>query len=399
MEEPVYDLILAALDDLSADQINRFKHKLSSLHKIGYGLTERESNADITVRIIRKFTKTHAIARTAQVFRAIELHDQAGDLDTEANARQGASSAAGTGNTGGSAAGPSSTQTEEPRRLMAKPWRTVQWDPEKREELMDFIKNYKPAMDQVCQARVLLIGTVGSGKSSFFNSISSIFQGHVTHQATSGSDSYKLTTQFRTYQVKAGRDRGPLPFIMCDTMGLERVCGSGLHMEDITSILKGHVMDRYEFNSAVPLQPDSPGYRRSPALGHRVHCLVYVLDASRFSLMPNDIVMKLATIRHKANMMGVPQLVVMTKVDEACPDVAVELKYVYRSRYIKKTVEAVGEHLGVPLSCIVPVKCYTQELDLEHSTDILLLYALQQALRLADSYYDNLSQEGDEDRE
>ena len=34
---------------------------------------------------------------------------------------------------------------------------------------------------------ILLIGAVGAGKSSYFNTINSIFRGHVTSQACSGS--------------------------------------------------------------------------------------------------------------------------------------------------------------------------------------------------------------------
>lgn len=60
---------------------------------------------------------------------------------------------------------------------------------------MDYIKNYKPEVKSVVQARVLLVGPVGAGKSSFFNSINSVFKGHVTGQANTGSAGTSLTTQ------------------------------------------------------------------------------------------------------------------------------------------------------------------------------------------------------------
>ena len=65
----------------------------------------------------------------------------------------------------------------------------------KRKELMESIRLYKPMVNSVSQIRVLLIGAVGAGKSSFFNSINSVFRGHVTSQAISGSSSTSLTTQ------------------------------------------------------------------------------------------------------------------------------------------------------------------------------------------------------------
>lgn len=47
--------------------------------------------------------------------------------------------------------------------------------------------------------------------------------------------------------------------------------------------------------------------------------------------------------------------------------------------------------LGVPLSCVVPVKNYVEELELDPSYDILLLSALMQILRFVDSFFDDIS--------
>ncbi len=55
-----------------------------------------------------------------------------------------------------------------------------------------------------------------------------------------------LGWQFRTYPVNDGRGGKPLPFVLCDTMGLEEQSGAGLDIEDINSILQGHVPDRYK---------------------------------------------------------------------------------------------------------------------------------------------------------
>ncbi|KAJ8355164.1 hypothetical protein AAFF_G00089630 [Aldrovandia affinis] len=99
MENTVYDLILGALESLSADEFEKFKHKLSARREISFGLIENESKMAITRRIINKFREKHAIEHTAKVLRAIDLNNQAEDLE-EAYARQGASSVAGMGDTG-----------------------------------------------------------------------------------------------------------------------------------------------------------------------------------------------------------------------------------------------------------------------------------------------------------
>uniref|UniRef100_A0A3P9P746 Interferon-induced protein 44-like n=1 Tax=Poecilia reticulata TaxID=8081 RepID=A0A3P9P746_POERE len=258
----------------------------------------------------------------------------------------------------------------------------------KRAELMESIKTYKPIISFMSQIRVLLIGQVGAGKSSFFNSINSVFRGHVTSQAIAGSSSTSLTTQFRTYSVNAGREGKPLPIILCDTMGLEDSKGAGLDVEDISSILKGHMLDCYQFNPAAPLHPESPGYQKSPAVKDKIHCVVYVIDASKVSIMPPKLEEKMEAIRRKVNLLGIPQLVLLTKVDETCPLVKEDLRNIYKSGYIKDL--EVSVRVGVPLSCVVPVKNYSGELELDLSCDILLLSTVIQMLRFADNYFDDL---------
>lgn len=51
---------------------------------------------------------------------------------------------------------------------------------------MDDIRQYRPNRS-VSKARVLLLGPAGGGKSSFFNSVCSIFRGHVTSQVIRGT--------------------------------------------------------------------------------------------------------------------------------------------------------------------------------------------------------------------
>lgn len=281
-------------------------------------------------------------------------------------------------------------QVEE-RTELEKPWRTIVWESGKRKELMDNIRSYKPMVSSVSQVQVLLIGAVGAGKSSFFNSINSVFRGHVTSQAIAGSSTTSLTTQFRTYSVKSGREGKPLPIILCDTMGLEESTGAGLDIDDISCILKGHLPDRYQFNPSAPLQSEASSYRKCPRLKDKIHCVAYVMDACKISIMPTKLQEKLDAIRRKVNLMGIPQLVLLTKVDEACPLVMKDVRNVYQSGYIKEMMQEASAQLGVPLSCIVPVKNYSEELELDLNTDILLLSAIIQMLRFADNYFDDIS--------
>lgn len=174
-------------------------------------------------------------------------------------------------------------------------------------------------------------------------------------------------------------------------MGLEEGKGAGLDVDDISSILKGHMPDCYQFNPAAPLHSETLGYRKSPSVKDKIHCVAYVIDACKVSIMPTKLEEKLEAIRRKVNLLGIPQLVLLTKVDEACPLVKEDLRNIYKSEYIKDLMQEVSARVGVPLSCVVPVKNYSGELELDLNVDILLLSAVIQMLRFVDNFFDDLT--------
>lgn len=53
----------------------------------------------------------------------------------------------------------------------------------------------------------------------------------------------------------------------------------------------------------------------------------------------------------------------------------------------------VSDRLGLPLSCIVPVKNYSKELEVDPNCDIVLLSAVIQMIRLADDYFDEINEQ------
>uniref|UniRef100_A0A671Q1S9 Interferon-induced protein 44-like n=1 Tax=Sinocyclocheilus anshuiensis TaxID=1608454 RepID=A0A671Q1S9_9TELE len=167
---------------------------------------------------------------------------------------------------------------------------------------------------------------------------------------------------FRPYYIKPSSSVTHVPFILCDTMGLEDGVNTGLDVDDFATILKGHIQDKYQFNPLMPIQPDSPHFHKSPGLKDKIHCVVFVIDISRVKLLSDKTIEKFVVFRKK--------LVLLTKVDEACPLV-------------------ISSQLGVSLSVVVPVKNYYQELEIDSQTDILLLNAVVQMLRAADGYFDD----------
>jgi predicted GTPase len=61
--------------------------------------------------------------------------------------------------------------------------------------LKNFVSNYKPLQDMnTPEVNILLVGQIGAGKSSIFNTINSVFRGELTARACTGNSLHSLTT-------------------------------------------------------------------------------------------------------------------------------------------------------------------------------------------------------------
>ena len=68
------------------------------------------------------------------------------------------------------------------------------------EFLVNEIQAFRPPQEvKLRHANILLLGPVGAGKSSFFNTISSVFRGHVTRQANCGSAEKSITSKVTAF--------------------------------------------------------------------------------------------------------------------------------------------------------------------------------------------------------
>jgi hypothetical protein len=59
-----------------------------------------------------------------------------------------------------------------------------------------------------------------------------------------------------------------------------------------------------QFNPSVPLQADAQEFQQSVNLHKRIHCVVYVMDTCKVSIMSTKLEEKLAAIRRRVNLLG-----------------------------------------------------------------------------------------------
>ncbi|XP_053184216.1 interferon-induced protein 44-like [Scomber japonicus] len=234
----------------------------------------------------------------------------------------------------------------------------------------------------------MVYGSVGAGKSSFISSVSSIIRGRMAIPATASAitSDASFTTKYETHRIQKEVRGNFYPFVFSDTMGLEG--SGGVRVEDIKLALKGHVPEGYTFNPVAPLSDTGPSYKYSPSLDDRVHLLVCVCDANA-SEIKESVLQKMREVREAAHDLGIPQIAIVTKIDEACEETEKSLKNVYRSGYLKQMVIICHLILGIPLNYILPVKNYTSEISLDDDVDSLILSALR-LIDFGDDFIDKM---------
>ncbi|KAM9384423.1 interferon-induced protein 44 isoform 3-T4 [Pholidichthys leucotaenia] len=268
------------------------------------------------------------------------------------------------------------------------PWRNMEWTEERKTSLMEMISSYRPSCEDVAQARVLLLGPVGSGKSSFISSVQSVFNGRVTNRAMVGSFASSFTKKLQTFSIRHQKRGDVTGLVLCDMMGLTTEGMSGLTLHDILSVIKGHVPEGHKFSPDQPVSSsETVGYVKRPSLQDKIHCVAFVVDASKVMTNATGLSITFKKLREHISDLGVHQVVLLTHVDQICSETAKDATNVYKSRIIQDMMKKTADLLGMSTSYIVPVKNYSSELDVDVNTDVLILSAVDHILQYADLYF------------
>ncbi|TRY81602.1 hypothetical protein DNTS_030999 [Danionella cerebrum] len=260
------------------------------------------------------------------------------------------------------------------------------------ERFLNYITSLKLEIPDVRNLRILLYGPQGAGKSSFFNSVDTVLRGRISTRALGNSGAGRsFTIKSKTYKL-----RNPtLPFTFTDITGIHEG-GTGIQPGDIMKLLKGHISDGYTFNPASTITEEDPRYKRNPELKDKIHCLVAVLPANTLSSIPDKVFRQMSEVRNKARDLDIPQVIIMTKVDETCELAEKDLRKVYTSKKIKQKMVECSNKLGVPVECIFPVKNYHEERATNTTADTLLLDALQHIVNFAKDHVEDQADEKDD---
>ncbi|KAA8584732.1 hypothetical protein FQN60_008517, partial [Etheostoma spectabile] len=253
---------------------------------------------------------------------------------------------------------------------------------------LQHVKNYKPQTDGQ-QLRILLYGSVGAGKSSFINSVTSVIKGQMSKRAgTANVSGSSYTKKYTTYRIQKDGQNTFHPVVLSDTMGME--CSTNrrrkVYVKDMKRAMKGHVRDGYTFNPECKILKDDQRYIPAPTANDRAHVLVCVVDARTVSQMSEKAIETLQDIRDEASDLNIPQVAILTKIDMICPEIKKDLRNVYKSKILKRKMEEFSAEVGIPVDCIFPVKNYHDDNTFNNDADTLILSALKNFINYGDEF-------------
>ncbi|XP_055021237.1 interferon-induced protein 44-like [Boleophthalmus pectinirostris] len=142
-----------------------------------------------------------------------------------------------------------------------------------------------------------------------------------------------------------------------------------------------------QFRVDQALCSDTEGYIKRPGLREHMHCVAFVLDASKVSTCSDSTRVFLQQLRSFITDLGVHQVVLLTHVDKICNETQKDTSEVYKSIIVRQAMFKAAELVGMSPSSVVPVRNYWCELELDLSSDVLLLRALELLLQYTDLYY------------
>ncbi|KAM9327923.1 interferon-induced protein 44-like isoform 1-T3 [Pholidichthys leucotaenia] len=263
-----------------------------------------------------------------------------------------------------------------------------------RDKDLQSVKSYHPP-EKVSRLRILIHGPQGAGKSSFINSVDSALRGRITTRAQEDNfTGESFTTKLMSYKIKNPETRTFYPFVFTDIMGLERDDRT-FDVETIKLALKGHIKEGYTFNPKAELTEKDPSYNPNPSLDDQVHVLVCVVKATTLTILDDGAIKKLRDVRLAAHdkERGIAQVVILTHIDEACPEVKRDIKNVYKSKHLKTQMETLSARLGIPLKCIFPVRNYCHEFETDDDVDTLILSAMRRIIDYGEDYLNDVTDE------
>eukprot|EP00743_Colponemidia_sp_Colp-15_P006749 GILK01007277.1.p1 GENE.GILK01007277.1~~GILK01007277.1.p1 ORF type:complete len:541 (-),score=68.60 GILK01007277.1:229-1851(-) len=266
----------------------------------------------------------------------------------------------------------------------------IPFTPDYKHEALSAVLQYQlPLADRfgVTDINVLMFGGVGAGKSSFINSMCSLFEGEIIQPARAEALTTSVTRRLMSYQVEVGRTLN-----FWDSMGWD---DSSYMKGELNYILDGNLKEGTNLNDVITDR--HPGFRHNPPWTKRMHTVLFFVPGDMVS--DQEYMSRLVNFKEYATTRELVPLVVLTKVDMLDPMVEEELATVFRSNMVKDAVDHISSKTGINKTQIMCLKNYSSEYVTSTVIDILLLEVIKRILINVKDFLRRLAKNTDLERE
>ncbi|XP_060589003.1 interferon-induced protein 44-like [Ruditapes philippinarum] len=142
----------------------------------------------------------------------------------------------------------------------------------------------------ICQYNILLLGAVGAGKSSFINTLSTVFTGKVEPIAQFRQSVSSVTTKLKKYDLRSAND-DTLKLRIFDIRGFESKRENDKELE---LLIDGRIPENYQFPDTV--NPDDIKERPNPTFNDKIHLICFVEGNSDYEKLSTDLKERLLRI-------------------------------------------------------------------------------------------------------
>ncbi|XP_053392043.1 interferon-induced protein 44-like [Mercenaria mercenaria] len=174
---------------------------------------------------------------------------------------------------------------------------------------------------------------------------------------------------------------------MFDTFGVAEDVSCGFNVDDVVSVITGHVRPGYTFKDGEHITSDNERYYiTEPRKEDQIHCVVFLVSAYDVyqGFLSKAYKDKLKDLQRKVDDLEIPFLVVLTKCDLMRGDIT----EMFRRRDIHDATEKARKIFQVQENDVYPLKNYNTEIMLDPMVNIPVLLALEQILYHAYDYQD-----------
>ncbi|XP_060589010.1 uncharacterized protein LOC132744342 isoform X2 [Ruditapes philippinarum] len=266
---------------------------------------------------------------------------------------------------------------------LQEPWRTKPSDTEM-EEIRKKLEKMEPLPGLGIKTyNILLVGVIGSGKSSFYNTLATVFMGAVKSHAPARDAPTSVTNEIHAYELKSKSGK-PLNLRIFDIRGFEAERG---YEHEFDLLLNGRLPVGFSF-------PDQPGPIQqgelvNASLKDEIHLVCFVTGTSNLDTITDDLHKHITSIQKSINRKGLPMVVVATKFDDLCQKISEDANRVYRSPKARDATKTVSNFFGIQEKYIFPIVNYVNDENIKDGKERLALQALNTMIELTRDYLEN----------